>query len=136
MPGHLTGTDLDADLLQGRTLDRRLELQCRARLAGVDVGLGVLGDLRDVARQRACLGEVRAGRRAAPSSKASQPGWVATKAMNFLAASSLSPSTDLGIYIRMPGQMVMPLLPRQCREAGRSRHHCELPGATFSMFAE
>ena len=63
LAAHLTGADLDADLLQGRTLDRRHELQCRARLAGVEVGLGVLGDLRDVGRQLARLGEVRTLRR-------------------------------------------------------------------------
>src|SRR4051795_1372060 len=52
---HLTGADLDADLLEVRALDRRLELQGRAHLARVEVGPGVLGHLRHVGRQRARL---------------------------------------------------------------------------------
>src|SRR5829696_9931735 len=65
LPIHLTGAHLDADLLQRRALDRRLELQGRAGLASVDVGLGVLGDLRHLGRQGALLGEEWAGRRVA-----------------------------------------------------------------------
>src|SRR5215207_4431503 len=57
----LPSTDLDADLLKRRALDRRLELQRRACLARLEVGLGVLRNLADVSRQLAVSGEEWAG---------------------------------------------------------------------------
>src|SRR4051794_30851165 len=59
----LTGAHLDGDLLQVRALDRGEELQGRSGLAGLEVRLGVLGDLGDVGRQLARLAQERALRR-------------------------------------------------------------------------
>ena len=55
---------------------------------------------------------------------------------NFLAASSLSPSTVFGMYMPLPGQTVMPMLAASLPGMGKKPTSLDLPGATFSMFAE
>ena len=49
--------------------------------------------------------------------------------MNFLAASSLSPSTVLGMYIAMPGQMVIPLVAASGPGSGKKPTSLRLAGS-------
>ena len=54
--------------------------------------------------------------------------------MNFFAASSLSPSTDFGMYIAaVPGQTVMPFVAASLPGRAKKPTSLDFPGATFSM---
>src|SRR4029453_5955340 len=66
LSGPEAGTDLDGDLLKGRALDRRLELQRGRDVPLLHVGHHVLDRLGGVGRQLAALDHVRAGRRVGP----------------------------------------------------------------------
>jgi hypothetical protein len=56
--------------------------------------------------------------------------------MSFFAASSLSPSTDFGMYIAaVPGQTVSPFFDASSPGSAKNPTSFDFPGATFSMFA-
>ena len=117
----------DGDLLEGRALDRREELQRRERLAAVEVRLQVLDAPAAGRRAGAAVDEVRPVTPTA-SVCASQPFGEATKARNCFAlvlvlAALRRGRTPAGSQVVMPALLAsspgMAKKPSRCRLSGK-----------------